>query len=134
MKTQVEFRSKQFPPYDDEEESINPGVWGRRLAEYLVQKLSEKGIKTEEFFAEDWGWYIPVQNHGFELAIGCGHRVGEDDEFLCFTKPSTPVVKKLFRKVDATEQLSRLVDALQQILSSDAEIKEVVWREPDSPL
>lgn len=29
MKTQVSFRSNKFPPYDDEEEQINPGVWGR---------------------------------------------------------------------------------------------------------
>ena len=41
---------------------INPGLWGKRLAEYFVRKLSEKGIKTEEIIAEDWGWYIPVQN------------------------------------------------------------------------
>jgi len=35
MKTQVEFRSSRFPPYDGEEEQINPGLWGKRLAEYL---------------------------------------------------------------------------------------------------
>ena len=65
MKTQVEFRCANFPPYAGEEEQINPGLWGKRLAEYLVQKLSEKGIKTEEIIAEDWGWYIPIQNEGF---------------------------------------------------------------------
>ena len=38
MKTQVEFKSSKFPPYDGEEEQINPGLWGRKLAEYLVEK------------------------------------------------------------------------------------------------
>jgi len=56
MKTQVEFRSSKFPPYEGEEEQINPGLWGKRLAEYLVQKLTEKGIKTEEIIGEDWGY------------------------------------------------------------------------------
>ena len=56
MKTQVEFRSSKFPPYEGEQEQINPGLWGKRLAEYFVRKLSEKGIKTEEIIAEDWGW------------------------------------------------------------------------------
>ena len=56
MKTQVAFRSAKFPPYEDEEEQTNPGLWGKRLAEFLVQKLSEKGIRTEEIIAEDWGW------------------------------------------------------------------------------
>jgi trehalose-6-phosphatase len=130
MKTQVEFRSNKFPPYEGEEEQINPGLWGKRLAEYLVQKLSEKAIKTEEIIGEDWGWYIPIPNEGFRLAVCCGHQYGDDDVFLCFTDPSSPIVKKLFKKIDATAQLTRLTEALQQILASDPEIKEVVWSEP----
>ena len=130
MKTQVEFRSAKFPPYEGEEEQINPGLWGKRLAEYLVQKLSEKGIKTEGILGEDWGYYIPVQNEGFKLAICCGHQNGDDDEFLCFTDPGTPVVKKFFKRIDATAKLSQLTEALQQILSSDPEIRDLVWTEP----
>lgn len=68
MKTQFEFRSSNFPPYEGEEERINPGLWGRRLAEYLVEKLEEKGIATEKMIAEDWGWYIPVQTKDFDSA------------------------------------------------------------------
>lgn len=130
MKTQVEFRSSKFPPYEGEEERINPGLWGKRLAEYLVQKLAERGIATEEMVAEDWGWYVPVRNEGFRLALCCGHQNGDDDEFLCFTDPSTPIVKKLFRKMDATVELTRLTVALQQILASDPAIRDVVWTEP----
>ena len=108
MKTQVEFRSSKFPPYEGEQGQINPGLCGERLAEYFVRKLSEKGIKTEEIIAEDWGWYVPMQNEGFRLAICCGHQDGDDDEFVCFTDPSTSVVKKFFKKIDATAQLTRL--------------------------
>jgi hypothetical protein len=130
MKTQVEFRSSKFPPYENEEEEINPGLWGKRLAEYLVLKLSEKGIRTEEIIPEDWGWYVRVKNDGFRLALCCGHQYGENDQFLCFTEPKTPVVRKLFRKIDAGPQLSRLVEALQEILASDPDIREIVWAEP----
>ena len=130
MKTFIEFRSSKFPPYEGEEEQINPGLWGKRLAEYLVQKLAERGIETEEMVAEDWGWYVPVRNEGFRLALGCGHQYGDDDEFLCFTDPKTPVVKKLFKKIDATPQLTRLTEALREIFASDPEIREVVWTEP----
>jgi hypothetical protein len=130
MKTQVEFRSPKFPPYEGEEEQINPGLWGKRLAEYLVQKLAEKGIATDGMIAEDWGWYVPVRNDGFRLALCCGHQDGDDDQFLCFTDPATPIVQKLFKKIDATPQLTRLTEALQQILASDPEIRDVVWTEP----
>ena len=80
--------------------------------------------------AEDWGWYVPVRNEGFRLALCCGHQNGDDDEFLCFTEPSTPVVKKFFKTLDATSQLARLTEALQQILDSDPDIYEVVCVEP----
>lgn len=130
MKTQVEFRSSKFPPYEGEEETINPGLWGKRLAEYLVLKLAEKGIQTEEMVAEDWGWYVPIPNEGFQLALCCGHQNGDDDQFLCFTEPSSPVVKKLFRKINATPQLTQLTEALHQILSTDPEIRDVYWTEP----
>ena len=130
MKTQVEFRSNKFPPYEGEETQINPGLWGKRLAEYLVQKLAERGIKTEHIIAEDWGWYIPIPNEGFRLAVCCGHQYGDDDVFLCFTDPITPILKKWFKRIDATAQLTRLTEALQQILASDPEIKDVVWSEP----
>lgn len=130
MKTQVEFRSSKFPPYLDEEEQINPGLWGRRLAEYLVEGLAKKGVETEEFLAEDWGYYIPVQNEGFRLGICCGHQQGDDDELLCFTDPGKPSVRKFFKKIDATSQLTRLTAALREILDADAEIQEIVWTEP----
>ncbi len=130
MKTQVEFRSSKFPPYEGEEDQINPGLWGKRLAEYLVQKLAERGIETEEMVAEDWGWYVPLRNEGIRLALCCGHQNGDDDEFLCFTEPSTPLVKKFFKKIDATPQLTRLTGALQEILDADPDIRDVVWKEP----
>lgn len=131
MKTVVTFRSAKFPPYEGEEEQINPGLWGKRLAEYLVARLAEQGIETEPLVAEDWGWYVPVKNEGFRLALCCGHQDGEADEFLCFTEPSHPVVKKFFKKIDATPQLERLTTALQQILAREPDIREVVWSEPD---
>ena len=77
--------------HEGEEEQINRGLWGMRLAEYLVQKLSERGIKAEGIIAEDWGYYLPVANEGFKLAPCCGHQYGDNEVFLCFTDPATPV-------------------------------------------
>jgi hypothetical protein len=130
MKTQVGFRSDKFPPYEGEEQGINPGIWGKRLTEYLAEGLSERGIETGEMIAEDWGWYLPVHIGGARLALCCGHQDGDDDEFVCFTDPNTPIVRKFLRKVDVTPELARLTDALLQILSSDPEIRDITWIEP----
>ena len=127
IKTQVSFRSDKFPPYPGEEEQINPGLWGKRLAEYLSQKLAEQGIQTQEIVAEDWGWYIPISNHDFRLGLCCGHQHGDDDEFICFTDPGTPIIKRLFKKIDATPALTQLTVALEQILLSDPDIQAIMW-------
>ena len=130
MKTQVEFRSERFPAYEGEEEQINPGLWGKRLAEYLQQKLRAEGVGIGEIYSEDWGWAIPINNdEPFATWIGCGHQNGEDDEFLCFIEPSKPVIRKLFKKIDTTQAVGRVAAALDKILTSDPEIRDVRWVE-----
>lgn len=39
-------------------------------------------------------------------------------------------MKKFLRTIDATPQLTRITEALQQILSSDPEITAILWSEP----
>jgi len=134
MKTHVEFKSDKFSPYEGEEEQINPGMWGKRLAEYLFERLAESGIETEDIIAEDWGWYIPVPSDSLDLAVCVGHLSGGCNEFACFTKPSKPIGRRYFRKYDVTEQLKNLIDKIHTILDSDAEIYEIKWYEPDSVL
>ena len=73
MKTHVEFRSNAFPPYEGEENEINPGRYGKRVAEFLVHGLREKGFELLNPIAEDWGWVVPIKNDGFRLWIGCGN-------------------------------------------------------------
>jgi hypothetical protein len=129
MKTFVEFRSTKFPPYEGEEEEINPGLWGKRLAEYISRKLEERGIKTDGIIMEDWGCYLPIQNDGFRLALCCGHQYGDDDQFTIFTDPKTTKIRKFLRVIDTTPQLTKLTDAVKNILENDPDIYEIKWQE-----
>lgn len=127
MKTHVEFRSDTFPPYDGEEDELNPGIWGKRLAEYLQENLPKHGIKVAGIGAEDWGWMVELEHDEFPLWIGCGHQGGGHDEFLCFIEPSKPFVRKWFRKIDTTAQIRCVADALNKVLESASEIHGVEW-------
>jgi len=42
---------------------------------------------------------------------------------------TTPIIRKLFKKIDATEELGRVVTELEKILSSDPDIRDVAWSE-----
>lgn len=123
--TQFEFRSRKFPPYDGEEEQINPGLWGKRLAEYVKEKLAALGIASGEIIMEDWGCLLPVTNETFDLSVACGHQNGDDDEFLCFIEPSAPVIRKWFRKIDTTQEVGRLSATLEKIFRADPDIREL---------
>ena len=130
MKTQVEFRSAKFPPYAGEEAESNPGIWGKRLAEYVAVQLAQRGIASKAISVEDWGCYLPVRTEHYRLALCCAHQNGDDEQFLIFTEPRAPRAKKLFCTIDATPEFARVLDALRQILESDPEIRDIVWSEP----
>jgi hypothetical protein len=125
MLTHVEFRSDLFPPYEGEEEQINPGRFGKRLAEFIQRGLCAKGFKAEEPGAEDWGWIVAIQNDAFPLWIGCGnYDEYPDDGFLCFIEPHTPSIRKLFRKLDISATLEQLRTAIDDLLSAEKGIRE----------
>jgi hypothetical protein len=123
----VEFHSNQFPPDAGEEAQINPGLWGKRLAEYLQASLPRYGIAVHGISPEDWGWMVELENPDFPLWIGCGHQDGEDREFLCFIEPSQPFVRKWFKKIGTRDHVNRVAAALETLLKSDAEIHAIRW-------
>ncbi len=135
MRTHVEFVSDAFPAEPGEEEEINPGRWGRRLADMLVAELPKHGVKTGEPYAEDWGWVVDVRNESFPMFVGCGNLDGEegDNHYLCFIDPSKPEVRKgLFKKVSTVADVERVASALDAVLRAHPGIREVRWSEPDA--
>jgi hypothetical protein len=125
--TYVEFRSDRFPPYEGEERQVNPDLWGKRLAEFLCERLLAEGYKTEEPFSEDWGWHIDVENEDFSLWIGCGHYQEYPDGYLCFIEPHSPNIRKLFRKIDTRERVASLQRALDKVLREADGIRAKRW-------
>lgn len=126
MKTKVIFRSSKFPPYDGElKQPMGAEYWGKRLAEHIVPRLNERGFQTMTLVPEDWGWYIPIENSRFPLRICCGHETG--DQFMCYIDPSTPTVQIKSRKIDTTQEIGQVINALDDILKSDPDIRDPKW-------
>jgi hypothetical protein len=129
----VEFRSSQFPAYPGEEEKINPGRHGLRLAEHLRQQLQARGVSTGEPSFEDWGVRLPVTDPALPVWIGCGNYEEYADGFLCFVQPSKPAILRLFARASTARATSRIAEVLGSILTSDPEIQGVRWWHGSTP-
>jgi hypothetical protein len=105
MKTLVEFRSDRFPPYDGEDGQINPGIFGKRLAEFISDGLRREGFQPEELFTEDWCWIVPVKNEGFSLCIGCANYQEYPDGLLCIIEPHQPFVRRFLKKIATRDRV-----------------------------
>ena len=128
MRTHVEFKSEAFPAYPGEEDEVNPDLWGKRLAEFVTLELQKRDIQSNEIYSEDWGWAIPLQNDKFKMWIGCGRYQEYPDGYLVFIEPSKPTITKfLFKKIDTTSDVSHISDAIDEILRSHSEIRDIRW-------
>jgi hypothetical protein len=127
METYVEFRSDRFPAYESENDQVNPGRFGKRLAEFLAAGLPSHGFETQAIRAEDWGWIVPIKNDRFPLWIGCGNYEEYPDGFLCFIEPHTPVIRRLFRKLDTRQRVEELRRAMDAMLTESAGMREKRW-------
>lgn len=61
VRTYVEFASTEFPAYEGEDEEINPGRFGKRLAEWRATTLPAHGLKVTGIGPEDWGWRVDLE-------------------------------------------------------------------------
>jgi hypothetical protein len=127
MLTHVEFRSDQFSAYHGEEQEINPGIFGERVAEYLADGLRSHGFEPGELTAKAWGWIVPIKNDGFKLWIGCCNQYGQPDAFLCFIEKRVPIFRQLFKKIDTRSRVESLQKAMDAFLSAHPAIRDIRW-------
>lgn len=127
MAKMIEFTSTAFPADPDEEEVVNPGRYGRRLAQFLANELPRKGFETIAPDAEDWGWRVEIRNEDYPLWIGCGNVDETPDTFLCFVEPSRPFIRKWFRKIETGPKPEQLALAVYAVLAESGKVSNLVW-------
>jgi hypothetical protein len=127
MKTHLEFTSTEFRAYPGEDEETNPGIFGKRLAEFLAENLPQQGFKVLCIGAEDWGWMVEIENKEFPLWIGCASYDGTETEFQCFIEPSKPFVRKWFSKIVTGPIVETLSAALEAVLLQSGKVSGLRW-------
>lgn len=136
--TCLEIRTRKFPILDGEkDEIVNEGMFGKALCIYLEGRLTGKGIRVPFFCAEDWGWWLEVEDGDFKMGL-C---IYSDPEFQDFPQRYAIMSgldsgKKWswskFRFIDLSDRILKIFAAVEAIFSEDAEI-ESVTRHDDFP-
>ena len=129
------FKSSKFDIEPGEDKEINPRIYGRQLAVWLMAQLENRGYSVEEIINEDWGRCLMCSRDPFMLWVGCGSVIGYDTAqeedpppakenvvWHCFATAEVFFWKRLFRKVDTEPAVSKLYSDLGSILRADSEI------------
>lgn len=141
MKSGYWFTSTQFHVQEGEEDSTNPGCFGKSLAEWLASELKTIGYSAE-VVPEDWGWCVMCARGEYLLWVGCGNVVSEEilastlDKPLneheivwhVFTEVEVPFfkvkanLKKLVGLLDVKSPLAKLSADVGKILSGNSQL------------
>ena len=127
MGPQVTFSSEFLKPTPGEDEQTNPGRFGEALAEWLAERLVERGGSVEGVIPEDFGWVVMVSRKPFMLWLGCGNTEGCTTEWSVFPVAEPSLMQRLFRRVDPTYELEKLKAHLAELVPIIPGVSNVVW-------
>ena len=118
-------KSDSFPEREEEEDVINPGLFGQALAEYLHDNLKKAGFPVEDIGSEDFGMYVPITNKDFRIYIYCVNEYETTNEFRIDFDPTNHTLTKWFKKIDTRPVMEPLIQAVTEILRNDPSVTEI---------
>ena len=119
------FKSDSFPEREEEEYTINPGLFGEALAEYLQENLKKAGFPVEDIGSEDFGMYVPITNKDFRIYIYCVNEYETTNEFRIDFDPNNHTLTKWFKKIDTRPVMEPLIQVVTEILRNDPSVTEI---------
>jgi hypothetical protein len=126
----IHVRSAKFPILPGEkEELVNDGMYGKALAEYLLEKLRARGYCATFFCCEDWGWWVHLKDAPFTFGVRiyCGEQTGDLLQLSCVAGAPEPRMWswRSFRFIDTLPWVEKLHQDLVWIFQADMDIKVV---------
>jgi len=95
-------------------------------------------INVPSFCCEDWGWWVEVKSNDIEmgLCVYSDPESGDDPTRYAIMSSITEGKKWVwskFRKIDVTQDVTRIMDSVEKLFKSDSEVTQVS-RHDDYPL
>jgi hypothetical protein len=112
----LEFESSAFAVIPGEDESTNPGIYGKALAEWLANELRAAGVPAGAIIAEDFGWCVPVATTPHQLYVACASTEEAPNQWRVFAFAEEGLVARLLGKDKSAESLASLFTAVRRCL------------------
>lgn len=109
-------RTTEFPIRPEEDEETNPGVYGRALADYLVDQIRGRGVDVERVIPEDFGYCIMLERKPLRLWIACGNRAGRTDEWIAFAVAEGGLLGRTVGNSHPAQEIERISEMLGAIM------------------
>ena len=124
------FETDRFNVSEVKEHFINPCCFGEDLAEWLRQRLAEKGVTAGTPGQEDWGWYLFAQQDSQRYFLGMGGYPGKgglgknDGEWRIIVEKRRSIWEKLRgrNKITATDPV---VSIIEDILREQPDVRNL---------
>lgn len=124
---QVTFTADFFTPLPGEEEQTNPGCYGQALAQWMADRLRERGVSVEGLIPEDFGWVVMISRRPFMLWLACSNTDGSIIEWTVYPVAELSVMQRLFKRVDPAPELERLRTHLAELVPLIPGVTNIVW-------
>ncbi|MGL4813557.1 MAG: hypothetical protein ACRCXM_17445 [Beijerinckiaceae bacterium] len=128
------FRSEAFEARKPRPDAVNENIGGDDLAEWLVAKLRDSGLKAATPWAEDHGWDFSIVafDSTYMLACACeiGDWSGETPEHSVILSKQRGMMDRL-RGRNAFTPDDPVKAAIEKILKAEPQISALRW-EPDA--
>lgn len=123
MLKDIIIKSSLFPSYPNEEDDINPGRFGKKLAEFVKQNLEKDGIQVADIYPTDYAYELRLDQFKFSVFVIIGNIDGETDQFICAVEPNKEFVRKLFKKIPTKDTLTPIYNSILKSFQDHPEIK-----------
>jgi hypothetical protein len=127
MSNQVWFTSPFFAVEAGEDARTNPGRYGKALAQWVSERLKQRGVPVEAVLPEGFGWVVVVSRKPFLLWVGCGNEDGSSDRWSMFAVAEPGIWQRLFGRVDPRPAVAELEAHLVAIVANVPDARDVVW-------
>ncbi|WP_053978620.1 hypothetical protein [Mangrovimonas xylaniphaga] len=112
MLKDIFIKSNLFPPYPNEEDEINPGRFGKKLAEFIKQNLEQNNIQVADIYPTDYAYEMRLDQYKFSVYLITGNIDEETDQFIVTIKPNKEFIRKLFKKISTKETLEPIYSTI----------------------